>query len=189
MTASSHSAIVAGAGPAGLAAACLLAQNGIAVTLVAPLAADDPRTVALMDPAIHMLQHLGLWAEALQQHCAPLRQLHMLDDTGNMISAPDLRFAAHELGLDAFGWNVPLANLVPALRARAAELGVQFVADEVASAELAGDRITVTTRLGERLSADFAVAADGRNSTLRKAAFRAWSRFDENVNGTPACSA
>jgi flavin-dependent dehydrogenase len=43
--------IVVGGGPAGLAAACLLAMEGVATIMVAPQVGADPRTVALMEPA------------------------------------------------------------------------------------------------------------------------------------------
>ena len=51
--------IVAGGGPAGLAAACLLSRDGLEVTCVTGDPArqqPDPRTVALMQPALHMHQ-------------------------------------------------------------------------------------------------------------------------------------
>ena len=55
-------AIVVGGGPAGLAAAALLAQAGVSTALVsgAESASIDPRTVALMMPSIRLLAHLGL---------------------------------------------------------------------------------------------------------------------------------
>ena len=54
-------AIIAGGGPAGLAAAALLAKEGTATALVAPASTEDPRTVALMQPSIQLLRYLGIW--------------------------------------------------------------------------------------------------------------------------------
>jgi 2-octaprenyl-6-methoxyphenol hydroxylase len=175
--------VVAGAGPAGLAAACLLAQAGIDTICVAPAAAIDPRTVALMSPSLKLLESIALWTDDFRQHCAPLKQLHLLDDTGNLVSAPGVRFSAAEASLDAFGWNIPLAVLVPALRAKAANFGVRFVDDEVARFEVLDAGVEIHTCSGQRISASFAVAADGRNSTLRKAAgisASEWS-FDQSA--------
>jgi 2-octaprenyl-6-methoxyphenol hydroxylase len=163
-------ALVAGGGPAGLAAAALLAQAGVDTICVAPVVADDPRTTALMHPSIRLLEYLGVWTEELRQFCAPLKQLHMLDDTGNLVQAPDLRFAAEEAQLEAFGWNTPLMNLVPALRRRGEELGVRFIEDSVATVSNAGKQLVATTASGAKIEAQFAVAADGRNSIVRKAA-------------------
>jgi 2-octaprenyl-6-methoxyphenol hydroxylase len=162
--------VVAGAGPAGLVAACLLAQAGIDTICVAPVAAADPRTVALLSPSLKLLESIALWTDDFRQHCAPLKQLHLLDDTGNLVSAPNVRFSASEANLDAFGWNIPLAVLVPALRAKAADFGVRFVDDEVARFDVQDAGVEVQTCSCQSISANFAVAADGRNSILRKAA-------------------
>jgi 2-octaprenyl-6-methoxyphenol hydroxylase len=164
-------AIVVGAGPAGLVAACLLAQAGVDTLCVAPVAAAaDPRTVALMEPSIRLLRSLDLWTDEFRQHCAPLKQLHLRDDTGNLISAPDLCFSAEEAKLEAFGWNTPLADLLPVLRARAAMLGVRFIDDSVLSVSLDDTGVTVQLTGGQSVYAVFAVAADGRKSKLRDAA-------------------
>jgi 2-octaprenyl-6-methoxyphenol hydroxylase len=163
-------AIVAGAGPAGLAAACLLAQAGFSTTCMAPDRSDDPRTVALMAPSLRLLESIGAWTEDLRQHSAPLRQLHIRDDTGHLLSAPDLRFAASEANIEAFGWNIPLRELEPVLRTTAARFGVTFVNDAVKSAQFEDRSFAVQGENGITVEAAFAVAADGRNSTLRKAA-------------------
>ena len=179
----SSKVVVAGAGPAGLAAACLLAQAGIDTICVAPVANADPRTVALMSPSLKLLESITLWTDDFRQHCAPLKQLHLLDDTGNVVSAPDVRFSASEANLDAFGWNIPLAVLVPALREKAVEFGVRFVNGEVARFEVQGSDVEVHTQAGQSIRANFAVAADGRNSILRKAAgisVSEWS-FDQSA--------
>jgi 2-octaprenyl-6-methoxyphenol hydroxylase len=136
-----------------------------------------------MAPSIRLLEHLGVWTEGLQAFCAPLKQLHLRDDTGNMVSAPDLRFSAHEASLDAFGWNVPLVNLLPNLRKSAESYGVEFINDEVAEISISETRVNVVGKTGIQVEAAFAVAADGRNSLLRKAAgisVTEWS-FDQSA--------
>ena len=89
--------IVAGAGPAGLAAACLLAQDGRSVALVAKQSGDtiDPRTVALMRPSIQLLTHLGIWPGKLKDKTAALKKLRLVDDTGSMFKAPTITFDRH----------------------------------------------------------------------------------------------
>ncbi len=164
--------IVAGAGPAGLAAAVLLARDGKRTALVTgkPSAEADPRTVALMQPSIRMLQYLGLWPGSLRAQTAALRKLRLVDDTGAAFKAPTVTFDAAELGEDAFGWNIPLGLLIPALRARAAELGVVFIDDEVIGAVTSDEEISVKLAGGGEVSARVAIAADGRASRLRQAA-------------------
>ena len=164
--------IVAGAGPAGLAAACLLALDGRRVALVAKEQGDasDPRTVALMQPSIRLLMHIGLWPGALKEATQPLRKLRLVDDTGAMFKAPTITFDPAELGEEAFGWNFPLGILIPALFARAQELGVEMTGADAASASSHSGGVSVTTTSGQRIEARVVLAADGRNSILREAA-------------------
>jgi 2-octaprenyl-6-methoxyphenol hydroxylase len=160
-------ALAVGGGPAGLATAGLLAQAGVDTVCLAPIAADDQRTVAIMEPSLRLLRSLGVWDDALQAACAPLEQLHIIDDTGDLVTAPDLRFHAEEVGLKAFGWNVPLTVLLPALRARAIAMGARVLGTNMASATLSDMHIAAVTTSGEQIEAEFAVAADGRLSALR----------------------
>ncbi len=183
-----HDVIVAGAGPAGLAAACLLALDGRRVALVARQQGDasDPRTVALMQPSIRLLLHLGIWPGELKAATQPLRKLRMVDDTGSMFTAPTLTFDPTELGEEVFGWNFPLGLLIPALFARAQELGVVHIGSDAASAATYSDHVSVTTSDGQRITARVAIAADGRGSVLREAAgigTNKWS-YDQSALAT-----
>jgi 2-octaprenyl-6-methoxyphenol hydroxylase len=164
--------IVAGAGPAGLSAACMLALDGRRVALVARDKGDanDPRTVALMQPSIRLLMHLGIWPGTLKDQTQALLKLRLVDDTGSLFKAPAITFDPVELGEEAFGWNFPLALLIPALHARALDLGVTMTGADAASAASASGSVSVTTTTGERIEARVALAADGRNSVLREAA-------------------
>jgi 2-octaprenyl-6-methoxyphenol hydroxylase len=164
--------IVAGAGPAGLVAACLAAGRGFSTALITGPLSDrpDPRTVALMQPSLAVLETCGLWPEMLRDHSAPLRKLRLIDDTGSLLPAPEIVFAADELGLDAFGWNIPLSSLKPALEARARVLKVEFCADSVSGLFVEPDRAVLTLSGGTALGARLVFAADGRRSVLREAA-------------------
>lgn len=165
---SEYIAIISGAGPAGLAAACLLALDGVKTAVIAPPTSDDPRTTALMQPAMQLLKFIGVWNDALKSVSAPLKHLHLIDDTGNLVSAPTIEFSASDLNLDAFGWNVPLAQLVPALRQRAEALRVDFITDASASATCDENQITIKTESGNSHSAKILLAADGADSKLRQ---------------------
>src|SRR6185295_9068233 len=73
--------VVAGDGPAGLATACLIADAGHRVILLASPAPRqaDPRTVALMQPAIALLRAVGVWPADLAASSAPLTSLRIID--------------------------------------------------------------------------------------------------------------
>ena len=163
-----YTAIVSGAGPAGLAAAILLAQDGVKTALVGPPAAEDLRTTALMQPSIQLLKFIGIWPGEIAGHCAPLKRLHIVDDTGNLVSAPKIEFVASELGLEEFGFNIPLIHLVPALQQRAHAAGVHFINDKSANAIAQNESITVTTENGTNITAKVLLIADGATSPLRK---------------------
>jgi 2-octaprenyl-6-methoxyphenol hydroxylase len=171
--------IVAGGGPAGLAAACFLARDGRGVALIggAHSQVNDARTVALMQPQIRLLSGVGVWTIELQDQVAPLRRLRVIDDTGTLLQAPTITFDPAEIGEDVFGWNVPLALLVPALQKRARELGVEFIAADVLEARVLGNAIEVTASAGI-FTAGVALAADGRKSVLRDAASIRCSSWD-----------
>ncbi len=162
--------MVSGGGPAGLAAACLAAQEGLSTVLLAPNHAPDLRTVALMHPAMRLLRYIGVWSSELEAASQALLRLHIVDDTGHYVSAPTLQFRAEEISEAAFGSNVPLADLVPRLLARADELGVRIVAQRAVKAIVASDHVALETENGEVFSAPVVIAADGRKSMLRDAA-------------------
>lgn len=168
---SEYECLVAGAGPAGLAAACLLALDGRRTGLVAAGSdAADPRTVALMRPSIRLLEHLGLWPGELRERTQPLRRLRLVDDTGAAISGPTITFDPDEIGEEAFGWNFPLSMLIPQLKARAVQLGVDMITEDAVRADPSSSQVAIVTTGGRVLTSQVVLAADGRNSVLRDAA-------------------
>jgi 2-octaprenyl-6-methoxyphenol hydroxylase len=78
-------------------------------------------------------------------------------------------FHADEIGLEAFGHNLPNRALVAALEAVAAARNLARLTDRVTGIEPAGDRILLSLADGGPLSARLVVAADGRNSVIRQA--------------------
>jgi 2-octaprenyl-6-methoxyphenol hydroxylase len=165
------SALVVGGGPAGLTAAITLAEGGITTVLVGKRPPrPDNRTTALFHGSVTALQTLGVWDLCAAQ-AAPMRVMRIVDDTGRLWRAPEVKFEADEIDLDAFGYNIENRHLVAALEQRAGALAnLRLVEAEVSSVAPRDDAVAVTIKSGEVLSAPLVVAADGRHSLCRAAA-------------------
>ncbi|GLR91806.1 2-octaprenyl-6-methoxyphenyl hydroxylase [Bradyrhizobium iriomotense] len=162
---------VIGGGPAGVAAAIALAQTGARTALVARHAPySDNRTTALLGGSVEFLDGLGVWSRCSDK-AAPLEAMRLVDDTGRLIRAPEVRFSCHEIGLDAFGYNIDNRSLMLALEARAIELAnlVRFD-DEADSVLTEAEDVALHTAAGQYLTAHLVVGADGRHSLCRETA-------------------
>jgi 2-octaprenyl-6-methoxyphenol hydroxylase len=164
-------AIVVGGGPAGLTVAIALAEGGIATMLVGMRPAKtDNRTTALLAGSITALETLGIW-ELCAGQAAPLKVLRIVDDTGRLWRAPQVKFEAREIELEAFGYNIENRYLVAAMEQRARALpALRIIEDEVLSVIPEADAVTIALKDGGRLQAALVVGADGRRSMCRAAA-------------------
>ena len=166
-----YDVVVVGGGPAGLACAIALAQAGARTALIARRAPyADNRTTALLDGSIDFLQALQVWPRC-KDNAAALRVMRLVDDTGRLIRAPEVRFCCDEIGLDEFGFNIENRVLVSALEERAAELSNLTRFDDEAATVAPEDRlVAIHLAGGGSLFALLAVGADGRHSLCREAA-------------------
>ena len=98
-----YDAIVIGGGPAGLTAAIALAETGAKTALLARRAPyGDNRTTALLGASTDLLERLDVWRRCRDQ-AAALRTMRLVDDTGRLIRAPEVRFSSEEIHLEQFG--------------------------------------------------------------------------------------
>lgn len=170
---------VIGGGPAGLTAAIALALTGARTALLARRAPyADNRTTALLGASTDLLERLDVWP-LCRDKAAPLRTMRLVDDTGRLIRAPEVRFSSEEIGLDQFGYNIDNRSLMLALEARAAELpNLVRIDDEATTIDPQDASVVIHTGDGEQLSARLVVGADGRRSPSRAAAGIGVSRRD-----------
>jgi 2-octaprenyl-6-methoxyphenol hydroxylase len=149
-------------------AAIALAGAGVDTIHVAPRAQADQRTTALLASSVTALVTLGVWS-LCEAHAAPLRVMRIVDDTRRLIRAPETRFAAAEIGLDAFGQNIENRHLFAALEERAAQTGLARIAEPAVSIRSRSDGVTVKLADSE-IDARLVIGADGRRSLCREAA-------------------
>jgi 2-octaprenyl-6-methoxyphenol hydroxylase len=160
---------VIGGGPAGLVSAIALAAAGVETLLIARPAEADHRTTALLAGSVTALMTLGVW-QACRSHAAPLSKIRIIDDTARLIRAPEVAFAAAEIGLDAFGYNIENRHLLAALFARAAAMkNLSCIAGSALAIESDAAGVTIKFADGEA-RVNLAIGADGQRSLCRAAA-------------------
>lgn len=170
---------VVGGGLAGSIAAVALSRGGRRVAFVAPPAGSrDQRTTALMDQSVRMMERLGLW-DAVRPSAAPLSTMQIIDGTNRLLRAPVVAFRSAEIGLEAFGYNMPNSALMDVLAAAvSAEPNITSFASAAETITIGPDKVEIRLDNGEEILADFVVGADGRKSLVRTSAgvgVKTWS--------------
>jgi 2-octaprenyl-6-methoxyphenol hydroxylase len=160
--------LVAGAGAAGLCAALAMARQGRRVTLIGRTNARlAGRTVALFEGSLRLLARFGV-TEPTGSGIAGIR---IVDDTGALLAAPDVTFAARDIGLERLGINVANDALVDGLaNAVRADPAIAFVEGAIAAYDFAPDAVRARLATGETITARLVLATDGRRSPARDAA-------------------
>jgi 2-octaprenyl-6-methoxyphenol hydroxylase len=170
--------IVCGGGMVGLTLGLALARGGLKVVVADSLAPTrtvipefDGRVSALAYANVRMLQVLGVWPY-LAREAQPIREILVSDGAVGRPASPfSLHFDAQDVGADSLGHIAENRHIRSALHAAVAgEKNLTLVAPaEVTALTQDGARVHAKLSDGSEHSAALAVAADGRDSKLRKA--------------------
>ncbi|WP_146590893.1 UbiH/UbiF family hydroxylase [Puniceibacterium confluentis] len=171
--------VISGGGIAGLTAAAAFGAQGFSVLCVDPAppvtqrdaSGADLRSTAFLQPARAFLERAGVWAR-LADHAMPLQVMRIVDAGG---AEPEPRvikaFDASEISDQPFGWNLPNWLLRRELSAHLDTLpNVDFrpgTATTTLFTRTAMARVGLSD--GGRATTRLVIAADGRNSPMRRA--------------------
>ncbi len=172
---SPYDVAIIGAGPAGLAAAILAAEEGLRVAIVdkepepvlaAPLA--DGRDIALTHRSKATLERLQVWQRIAANEVAPIRRAAVRNGASDHL----LNMGTERTTRDALGYLVANSVLRRELYGRLKEASrVDLISGEsVRDIALGADSARLTLAGGRTLDAVLAVAADSRFSETRRKA-------------------
>ncbi|RKF16055.1 UbiH/UbiF family hydroxylase [Roseovarius spongiae] len=172
--------LISGGGVAGLTAAAVFGTAGFSVLCVDPAPpvttrdADgaDLRSTAFLQPARTLLEQAGLW-DRLADHAAPLSVMRIVDAGGDTAAPRMIReFVSGELSDQPFGWNLPNWLLRREMVAHLDRHPQVEFRPGVGTTDLVTREKEARVSLsdGSRLRARLVIAADGRNSPVRRAA-------------------
>jgi 2-octaprenyl-6-methoxyphenol hydroxylase len=191
MTETSVDVCIVGAGPVGGSLACRLADAGARVLVVDRNALSpmehpdfDGRAYAIAAGSQPLLDQAGLWQALPFQPCA-IEQIRVSDGKPGRPASPlFLHFDHRELGEGPFGWMIEARGLRIALNRRLnAGRGIILAAPAEAKIQREEDGVGVTLNTGERYRARLLVAAEGRESPLRRAAAIPTIRYPYRQSG------
>jgi len=169
---------VVGAGPVGGVLACRLAEAGLAVAVVDRAALPpmehpsfDGRAYAIAAGSRPLLEAAGVW-DALPLPAGPIEQIRVSDGkVGRPTSPLFLHFDHEDLDGKPLGWMVEARSLRVALNRRLhAGRGVTIHAPAEVLVARSASRAEVALGDGQKFSARLVVAAEGRDSPLRRQA-------------------
>jgi 2-octaprenyl-6-methoxyphenol hydroxylase len=187
---------IVGAGPVGGALACRLAGAGLSVAIIDRAALPplehpdfDGRAYAIAAGSRRLLQDAGLW-DALPLPPGPIEQIRVSD--GKIGRAASPLFLHFDItGLDkrdgetgAMGWMVEARSFRVAVNARLHALqNVDVFAPAEATVTRFAEAASITLSTGQHFFAKLVVAAEGRDSPLRRDAGLTVQRWPYHQTG------
>ena len=184
---------VVGAGPVGGALACRLAGAGLRVAVIDRAALPpmehpdfDGRAYAIAAGSRALLQDAGLW-DALPLPPGPIEQIRVSDGhVGRQASPLFLHFDIADVEqIDgAMGWMVEARSFRVAVNARLHALDtIDVFAPAEATVTRFAEAASITLSSGQTFSARLVVAAEGRDSPLRREAGLTVQRWPYHQTG------
>lgn len=175
---------VVGAGPVGATLACRLGNAGVPVAIVDRAALPpmehpdfDGRAYAIAASSRRLLEAAGVWSHLPLPSC-PIEGIRVSDGKPGQPASPlFLHFDHHEVG-EPFGWMTEARSLRVALNATLHAMpAIHVAAPAEASVTRTEQAAMVRTTDGRTIRAQLVVAAEGRESPLRRQAGIAVTRF------------
>ena len=164
---------IAGCGPAGATAACLLGAQGLKVLVVdrATAVYDKPRAFALDHEIMRVFQNLGL-ADAIQPHLAPFTASEHYGVDGQLIRRLTMIDPPYPQG-----WTPSMVFRQPPLEAALREkvcatAGVTVsLGEELEAFSRDDDKVTLSLKRDDTtrsITAKYLIGCDGASSTVRR---------------------
>ncbi len=181
---------IVGAGPVGATLACRLGAAGVPVAIIDRAALPpmehpdfDGRAYAIASGNRRLLEAAGVWAH-LPLPSGPIDGIRVSDGRlGRPASPLFLHFDHGEVG-EPFGWMTEARSLRVALNATLhATPAIRVIAPAEATVTRAEAGAVIRTTDGRIVRARLVVAAEGRNSPLRRQAGIAVTRLRYNQSG------
>jgi len=168
---------ILGGGLAGTSLALTLEQQGFAVALMDPLAAEvradpdfDGRAYALAPGPVNLYRALGIW-DAVEPEAERIAAIEVEDRQTDPAPPALVHFDPAEIGAADLGWIVEDRWLRKAiLTALAGSEAAHLAPMRAVSVECAAGWAVVTTDEGREIRARLVVACDGRRSAIARAA-------------------
>jgi 2-octaprenyl-6-methoxyphenol hydroxylase len=184
----SASIVIVGGGLVGLSQAIALAQEGIAVTVIDREVADtvlqpefDGRTCAIAWKSYKFLDKIGVW-QYVAEYAEPIQDIRVSEYGSSLF----LHFDHTEIGNEPFGFIVENRHTRYALYKRASELPNINLVAPAEVLEIGEGRLEIRDlKNNSILHVPFSllIAADGRNSQIRKLAGIKTKNHNYNQHG------
>lgn len=183
-----YDVVIAGGGSAGMTLALLLGKAGLQIMVVNPNAppalkgmTPGTRSVALMEHSLQILQRAGI--QDIKQLGAALNRMRIIDDSDQAAESIWADFDAQEIGMDAYGHNIPNNILVSALYEKVKEQSnINYVTSSIVNFLPSEFNVVCELENGQEIYSSILIGADGRKSVVRERSNVAiWSKDYDQV--------
>ena len=164
---------IIGAGPAGMAFACMLADSGLRIAILEKQSLEqiaepsvDGRDIAMTHQSLDILSRLGIWQRFGEENISPIREARVVDGD----SPYSLNFDTSRGDNEALGFLVANHRIRKAVYEQTAEHShIKILTDvEVTGVSTDSQRGYITLANGESIESSLVIAADTRFSATRR---------------------